>query len=87
MKFIEHLLQEGRFAKETYRQRKVPQTIQALTDEYIDMIDIHGGIEEMGLDWHGADDTWGEHFEHLMDHLTDIHADEVIKKVKEHYNV
>lgn len=76
------------FAKPTYRQRRDNPTVTALAAEYIDMIETHGGLEEMDLD---ADDLhrwggWGTQFERLMDHLTDIYIAEVIKKVKEHYN-
>lgn len=73
-------MQEG-FAKRTYRQRKANQTVQALADEYIDMVETHGGIDEMGFD----EGAWGAYFDMLMEHLADSYATEVIKKVKEHY--
>lgn len=85
MRFLEHLIQES-FAKRTYRDRRQSpnQPVDALVNEYIDMIEIHDTpIEEM----FPHEEAWGQHFDMLMDYITESYHETVIKKVKEHYNV
>ena len=74
------------FAKQTYRQRKDNPTVVALTNEMIDMIDLHMEDVDIGQVFPN-DAEWEKHFNIMIEFIADSYFEDVAKRVKEHYSV